>query len=84
MSERFPVLSGTGAGEEGEGYDRESLALPQRDLDNIAYATENNDNVIVVAQIGGPFLVKNWISDVKGLIWGGFMGMVGAERLSLK
>ncbi len=72
----------TGAGEEGEGYDRESLALPQRDLDNIAYATENNDNVIVVAQIGGPFLVKNWISDVKGLIWGGFMGMKGGTALA--
>jgi beta-glucosidase len=76
----FADLARTSSGEEGEWKDRESMALPARDLTNITNAvalkSSNPDlRVIVVAKSGGAVLVDDWIDDVDALIMAWFGGM---------
>ena len=83
---QYADLARTSSGEEGEWKDRVSLALPQRDLDNISAAVALKTahptlKVVVVSKSGGAVLVKNWIGGVDAYLHLWFGGM--AEGIAL-
>ncbi|TNF36953.1 MAG: hypothetical protein EP329_04345 [Deltaproteobacteria bacterium] len=83
----YADLARSSSGEEGEWKDRESLELPQRDLDNIAAAialkAQNPDlKIIVVAKAGGAIVVEDWIDDVDGLLMAWYAGMKEGTALA--
>jgi beta-glucosidase len=84
---QYADLARTSSGEEGEWKDRVSLALPQRDLDNLngaiaLKATHPNLKVIVVSKSGGAVLVKDWIGSVDAYIHAWYAGMSEGTALA--
>jgi beta-glucosidase len=80
-------LARTPAGEEGEWKDRASLALPQRDLDNLAAALALKEarpalRVVVVVKSGGAVLVQPWLDGVDALLQAGYGGMKEGTALA--
>jgi len=83
----YADLARSSSGEEGEWKDRESLELPQRDLDNITAAialkAQNPDMLlIVVAKSGGAIVVKDWIDDADALVMSWYAGMKEGTALA--
>lgn len=83
----YADLARSTSGEEGEWKDRVSLALPARDLTNIANAvalksTNPALKVIVVAKSGGAILVNDWIEGVDALLMGWYAGMKEGTALA--
>jgi beta-glucosidase len=86
----YADLARSSAGEEGEWKDRVSLALPQRDLNNIANAValktragaNPNLKVVVVAKAGGAIVVNPWIDGVDGLLMAWYAGMKEGTALA--
>lgn len=76
----FADLIRSPSGEEGEWKDRESLELPDRDLENIQAAIElkeQNPDLKIIVQLksGGAVRVENWHDDVDAIITTWFGGM---------
>lgn len=83
----YADLQRSSSGEEGEWKDRESMDLPQRDLDNIASAvalksTRPDMKVVVVAKSGGAFVVDDWIAGVDALLVPWYGGMKEGTALA--
>ncbi|TNF38211.1 MAG: hypothetical protein EP329_01075, partial [Deltaproteobacteria bacterium] len=83
----YADLARSSSGEEGEWKDRESLALPQRDVDNITAAIALRDQypdlkIVVVAKAGGAIVVKDWIDDVDALLMAWYGGMKEGTALA--
>ena len=80
-------LAHSSSGEEGEGTDRVSLQLPQRDLDNIAAAvalkaTHPSLKVVVIMKSGGAIVVADWVQGVDALLMAWFGGMQEGTALA--
>ena len=77
----FPAdLARSSSGEEGEWKDRVSMALPARDLTNIANAvalkTANPAlKVVVVLKSGGAIIVDPWLAGVDAVVMAWYAGM---------
>ncbi len=67
---------------EGEGYDRESVKLSNRQEDLILTAAKNNENVIVVVTAGSYIDMSNWIDKVKAVLYAGFAGEAADEAIA--
>ena len=83
----YADLARSSSGEEGEWKDRVSMALPARDLANIAAAVALKSakpamKVIVVAKSGGAVEVADWIGGVDALLMGWFGGMKEGTALA--
>jgi beta-glucosidase len=83
----YADLARSSSGEEGEWKDRASLALPQRDLDNVnaALALKKTNpalRVVVVVKSGGAVLVQPWLDGVDALLQSGFGGMKEGTALA--
>jgi len=68
------------SGEEGEWKDRDSMALAQRDLDNVnaAVALKSSNpslKVVVVLKSGGAVIVNPWEGSVDAIIMAWYAGM---------
>ncbi|MBS2023236.1 MAG: glycoside hydrolase family 3 C-terminal domain-containing protein [Deltaproteobacteria bacterium] len=84
---QYADLARTSSGEEGEWKDRVSLALPQRDLDNINAAialksAHPNLKIVVVTKSGGAVLVKDWIGSVDAHLHAWYAGMAEGTALA--
>lgn len=76
----YADLARSPSGEEGEWKDRVSMALPQRDLTNIASAVALKASnpamkVIVVLKSGGAVIVNPWEGQVDGIVMAWYAGM---------
>jgi beta-glucosidase len=83
----FADLARSTSGEEGEWKDRASLALPARDLANIAAATALKAShpgmkLFVVVKSGGAVVVKDWIGGVDALVMSWYAGMKEGQALA--
>lgn len=83
----YADLARSSSGEEGEWKDRESLRLPQRDLDNIAAAvalkgTHPGLEVVVVLKSGGAVLVNDWVDGVDAVVMAWYDGMKEGTALA--
>lgn len=83
----YADLARSSSGEEGEWKDRVSMALPQRDLKNIADAvalksTRPDLKVIVVVKSGGAVVVKDWIGGADALLMSWYAGMKEGTALA--
>lgn len=82
----YADLARSPAGEEGEWKDRVSMALPQRDLDNIAAAValkaaKPSLKVVVVVKAGGA-VVMPWIGGVDAVLMAWYAGMKEGDALA--
>lgn len=66
---------------ESEGFDRESLKLPEGHLRLIDAVTEENPNTIVVLMSGGVVECP-WADKVKGILYAGLSGQAGAQAIA--
>jgi len=83
----YADLARSSSGEEGEWKDRESMDLPQRDLDNIAAAvaaktTNPNLVVVVVLKSGGAVVVDDWESGADAILMAWYGGMKEGTALA--
>ncbi|MDI2128498.1 beta-glucosidase [Yinghuangia seranimata] len=70
------VVVGTTHDTEGEGFDRETLALPGRSDELVARVAAANPNTIVVVNAGSPVLMP-WRDDVAAVLWAWLPGQEG-------
>ena len=63
---------------EGEGKDRDSLALPSDQIALIDQVSRLNKNIIVLVNVGGMITVEPWINKVKALMQLWYPGQEGA------
>ncbi len=66
---------------ESEGFDRESLKLPEGHLRLIDSVTEENANTIVILMSGGVVECP-WADKVKGILYAGLAGQAGAQAIA--
>lgn len=66
---------------ESEGFDRESLKLPEGHLRLIDAVTEENANTIVILMSGGVVECP-WADKVKGILYAGLSGQAGAQAIA--
>jgi len=76
VSEKVVIFAGLPDEYESEGFDRDSLKMPQEHLDLIEEITNVNKNVIVVLQCGSPVELP-WKNDVKGILLAYLAGQGG-------
>lgn len=74
------VFVGIPDGYESEGYDRQTLLLPENQNRLIEEIASVNSNTIVVIQAGGPVLMP-WLSMVSGVIMQYYAGQCSGEAL---
>ena len=67
---------------EGEGNDRESLALPEDQVKLIKAVAEANPRTIVVLNNATPILLNDWLDDVPALIEAFYPGQEGGHALA--
>ena len=65
---------------EAEGLDRQSLKIPQNQIDLLEALYEVNKNIIVVLSCGSVVEMP-WIGKVKGLLHGYLSGQAGAKAM---
>jgi beta-glucosidase len=83
----YADLARSTSGEEGEWKDRVSMALPTRDLTNIANAVALKSinpalKVIVVAKSGGAVAVSDWVGGVDAFLMAWYAGMQEGTALA--
>ena len=66
---------------ESEGFDRESLKLPEGHLRLINAVTGENANTIVILMSGGVVECP-WADKVKGILYAGLSGQAGAQAIA--
>lgn len=67
---------------ESEGFDRETIDLPQKQLRLLADIVKVNPNVVVVLSNGSAVSVTPWRDSVRGLLEGWLLGQEGGNALA--
>lgn len=75
------VFAGLTEDFEGEGYDRESIAMPENHNKLISDVAAANPNTVVVLA-GGSVVLMPWLSEVKGLLNSGLGGQAGGAAVA--
>jgi beta-glucosidase len=75
------LIMGTGQIIEGEGFDRESIKLTEKQEEIILGTAKYCKNVIVVLNSGSPIDVSNWADSVSAIVQGGFAGEAFNEAI---
>lgn len=76
------LVMSTGMIIEGEGFDRESIKLTEKQEEIILTTAKYCKNVIVVLNSGSPIDVSNWADSVSAIVQGGFAGEGFNEALA--
>lgn len=76
------LFVGLGDREESEGFDRESLALPQAQIDLIGAVAEVAPRTVVVLSNGGVVSLEGWHDQVDAVVEGWLLGQAGGSALS--
>ena len=64
---------------ESEGYDRENIDIPAKQIEVLHAVSVVNPNVVVVLSNGAVVSVSDWQSDAKGLVEAWLLGQAGGE-----
>ena len=76
------VIVFVGGDDEGESYDRHHIKLKKEFIEVIKNISRYNKNVIVVVNAGSAIDMKDWISDVKAVLYEGFLGEGANEAVA--
>lgn len=79
-ADKVIVFAGLPGNYESEGFDRESLAMPEGHLKVIEAASKSNKNVIVVL-LCGSVVECPWADSVKAVLYMGLPGQGGGEAV---
>ncbi len=66
---------------EGEGYDRESIAIPANHNELVSLVAQANPNTVVVLA-GGSVVEMPWIGEIKALLNSGLGGQAGGSAVA--
>ena len=64
---------------ESEGYDRENIDIPAKQIEVLHAVSVVNPNVVVVLSNGAVVSVSDWQPDAKGLVEAWLLGQAGGE-----
>ena len=81
-ADKVVIFAGLPDSCESEGFDRETLALPEGQNRMIRTAAAVNPNTVVVLMGGGVMLLP-WLEQVKGVLYLGLAGQEGGRRGSV-
>ncbi|MGP3916297.1 glycoside hydrolase family 3 C-terminal domain-containing protein [Nonomuraea sp. 10N515B] len=76
------VFAGLGDHQESEGYDRESLELPDVQIELIRAVAQAAPRTVVVLSHGGVVSLEGWHDDVDAILDGGLLGQAGGGALA--
>ncbi|MGH7598587.1 MAG: glycoside hydrolase family 3 C-terminal domain-containing protein [bacterium] len=76
------VFAGLSKHFESEGFDRQSLDLPEDQIALINAVAAANSKTIVVLNSGAPVLMSQWLDRVSGLIEAWFPGQEGGDAIA--
>ena len=79
-AKKVVVFAGLTPNYESEGFDRETLAMPEGHIRMIEAATAANENVIVVLMCGSVVELP-WLDEVKGLLYMGLPGEAAGDAI---
>ena len=79
--EKVVVFAGLTDGYESEGFDRESMKMPEGHIRMIEEVAKVNSNVIVVLMSGSVVEIP-WIDKVKAVLYMGLCGEAGGEAIN--
>lgn len=68
------LLVGNSDKVEGEGFDRESIRLSEKEETLIKEVSQVANNVIVVIEAGSAIDMSGWIDDVSAVVFAGYLG----------
>ncbi len=75
------VFAGLPGRYESEGFDRETMAMPEGHHRLIEAVSAANPNTVVVLLCGAPVECP-WADQVKGILWTGLPGQAGGEAIA--
>ena len=76
------VLVGEDKNIEGEGFDRTSYQLSEREETLIHNVAKNGNKTIVVIEAGSAIDVSSWIDEVDAIIFAGYLGDVANQAIA--
>ncbi|MCJ1674488.1 MULTISPECIES: glycoside hydrolase family 3 C-terminal domain-containing protein [unclassified Rathayibacter] len=76
------VFVGLGDREESEGFDRDTLSLPEPQLAVIRAVAEVAPRTVVVLSNGGVVSLEGWHDDVDAILEGWLLGQAGGSALA--
>lgn len=80
LADKVVIFAGLPASMESEGFDRESMAMPEGQIRMIETAAEANPDTIVVLLCGSAVECP-WAEKVKAILYMGLPGQGGAEAV---
>ncbi|MBI2430190.1 MAG: glycoside hydrolase family 3 C-terminal domain-containing protein [Ignavibacteriales bacterium] len=80
-SELALIFAGNSHYQESEGFDRQSIDLPDNQIQLINEVSKVNPNTIVVLNAGAQVNLLPWIENVRALVWAFFPGQEGTQAL---
>lgn len=81
-SQAVVIFAGLTNDMEGEGNDRETLALPDVQVALIKQVASANPNTIVVLNSGTPITMQPWLKQVKAVVQAWYPGQAGGLALA--
>ncbi|MET0713934.1 MAG: glycoside hydrolase family 3 C-terminal domain-containing protein [Mycetocola sp.] len=76
------LFVGLGDREESEGFDRDTLSLPQAQVDLISAVSQAAARTVVVLSNGGVVSLEGWHDQVDAIVEGWLLGQAGGSALS--
>ncbi|MFW9799721.1 MAG: glycoside hydrolase family 3 C-terminal domain-containing protein [Candidatus Thorarchaeota archaeon] len=71
-----------GRGKDSETKDRNSLALPESQVNLIIETAEVNPNTVVVLIAGSPIVMDTWLENVPAVLMAWYSGMEGGRAIA--
>ncbi|MFA5834070.1 MAG: glycoside hydrolase family 3 C-terminal domain-containing protein [Bacteroidota bacterium] len=75
------IFAGHSQHQESEGSDRQSIDLPENQIQLINEVTKVNQNTIVILNAGAQVNLLPWINNVRSLVWAFFPGQEGTQAM---
>lgn len=80
-ADKVIIVAGLTDAYESEGFDRESMDMPEGHLQMIKAVLETNPNTVVVLCCGSA-VETPWEPEVKGILYAGLSGQAGGEAIA--
>jgi beta-glucosidase len=80
-SELAVIFAGNSHFQESEGFDRQSIDLPENQIQLINEIAKVNSNTIVVMNAGAQVNLLPWMNNVRALVWAFFPGQEGTQAM---
>lgn len=81
-SDAAVIFAGLAADIESEGFDRESLDMPDAQKKLISAVADANKNTVVVLFAGAPVVMSPWVDKVSSVLLAWYPGQEGAEAIA--